>query len=363
MRSKQLDIQFPAAGVVRRLGNTAGSNQGPFAAPWSMNVRLEDSLTNRLRGGSFAGRAAVAKSSPVYRDRALTTSGRAIHASRVGVHSDFSISADLSDSMRPSVFQAAMGGEQGSTVVAVVPHKDSYLLVFTATSLWILAGDPVTGSMRRISDQVGIIGSSAWCVAHDMVYFLSSRGLYSVGADGSGLKPVSEERLPQDLIGVTDAACVLDYNHADRGVYINTTGQDWFYDTARDGFWPFSTSTTASHVLIGPLKLAPHADTAVLSEFEGTLAATSCDVFWYIIVGDSAEEVASNGKAAITAYLAGNTSAAEAYARFSGMIGEGRSRRFHPRLRGQWFAIWLRASSAWAYEWIHLQAEEAGRYR
>jgi hypothetical protein len=41
-----------------------------------------------------------------------------------------------------------------------------------------------------------------------------------VQADGSGLKPLSEDAIPEDLTGVTNSDCILTYNHADRGVYI-----------------------------------------------------------------------------------------------------------------------------------------------
>ena len=56
MGRKTLQIEFPAAGVVRRFGYRSTANaKAPFPSPWSVNVRLEDELTNRLRGGSFTG--------------------------------------------------------------------------------------------------------------------------------------------------------------------------------------------------------------------------------------------------------------------------------------------------------------------
>ena len=62
MPRKLMDLQFPAAGVVRWLGlRDSTGGRGPFPSPWAVNVRLEDSLTNRLRGGSFTGIAAGAR--------------------------------------------------------------------------------------------------------------------------------------------------------------------------------------------------------------------------------------------------------------------------------------------------------------
>src|SRR5210317_1403273 len=101
------EIQFPAAGVVRRLGlrDTTG-NRGPFPTPWSMNVRLEDSLTERLRGGSFTATAAGARPSEIrYRDRVLTFSSNAITATRVGDDTDTTFDSDVSDALRPALFQ------------------------------------------------------------------------------------------------------------------------------------------------------------------------------------------------------------------------------------------------------------------
>jgi len=363
MPTKTLQIQFPAAGVARRWGLSAAyDNRKAYPTPWAVNVRLEDSLTNRLRGGSFTGQASVAKASPVYRDRALTTSGRAILASRQGAHSDVAFSADISDAMRPVIFQLALADAQGPTVVALVPHKDSYLLAFSATSVWVLAGDPATGSLRRISDQVGIIGASAWCVAHDTVYFMSSRGLYSVGADGSGLKAVSEDRLPEDLIGVTDSTCVLDYYHADRGVYITTTGQDWFYDTERDGFWPYTLASTDSHVLLGPFQLGQSNAYGRVHNLHGTIATSSADVTWRIVTGDTAEEAAANGKAAITSDLAG-TRTYEDYVKASGTFVAGRSHMAYPRTRSIWCCRWLRSEGTWAYEAVAMTAMLSGGWR
>jgi len=363
MPTKTLQIQFPAAGVVRRWGlESAYDSRKAYPTPWSMNVRLEDSLTKRLRGGSFTGRAAVVKASPVYRDRALTTSGRAILASRQGVHTDFTFSADLSDTMRPVPFQLALADAQGPTVVALAPHKDAYLLAFSASSVWVLAGDPATGSLRRISDQVGIIGASAWCVAHDTVYFMSSRGLYSVGADGGGLKAVSEDRLPEDLIGVTDTTCVLDYYHPDRGVYITTTGQDWFYDTERDGFWPYTVASTDSHVLLGPFQLGQANAYGRIQNLHGTIATGSADVIWRIVTGDTAEEAAANGKTAITSDLAG-TRTYEDYVKASGTFSTGRNHMAYPRTRAVWACIWLHSAGTWAYEAISMTRSTSGGWR
>lgn len=336
--------------------------RAPYPAVWACNTRLEDELTNRLRGGSFTPPSAGTKDDPVYRNRSITFSERRISASRVGNHSDFSFASDASDQLRPRRFQLSEAVGSGGTVITVIPHKDQFLLGFTATETWVLAGDPNGGTLRRVSDQVGIIGASAWCVNHDTVYFMSSLGLYSVQADGSGLRPVSEDKIPEDLTGITDSACVLDYRHSDRGVFIHlTSGLSWFYDTARDQFWPFTLDSTDSHVLLGPFRLgSPDAFGRVLN-LHGVVASGSDDVIWRIVTGDSAEEAAANGKAAITASLAGNSFTS--YVKAWGTWEAGRAHMAYPRTRGVSCCLWLSSEGTWAFESVSMSLITSGQWR
>jgi len=298
----------------------------------------------------------------VYRDRAITFLDNGITAARQGNASDTSLSTDVSDTARPILFQLSEAGSVGGDVVAVIPHKDSHLICFAAGETWVLAGDPATGSLRRVSDEVGCMAQNAWCVNHDTVYFLSSRGLYSVGTDGSGLKAISEDKVPQNLAGVSDSACTLTYNHADHGVYIHIEGEvDWFYDTERNAFWPFDTSEADSHVLLGPMQIGSTNHFGRILRIYGVTAAGSADVTWRIIVADSAEEAADNGKLAIEAALDGNNFSS--YVRSSGTWAAGINNSAYPRARGQWVVLWLSASSDWAYEGASLECVTSGRWR
>ena len=363
-RNPPMQIVFPAAGVVRRFGlRDATGGRGAFPTPWAMNVRLEDAITNRLRGGSFTPIDAGSRPTEIlYRDRVLTFSGRAITATRMGDHTDTALSSDVSDAMRAALFQLSEAGEQGETVVALVPHKDRYLLGFTAGETWSQHGDPLTGSRHCVSREVGIIGADAWCKAHDTVYFMSEYGLYSIGADGSGMKPVSEDIIPVELTGITDSACTLTYNHGDNGVYIHLTDStSWFYDTARNGFWPFNSSASTSHVLLGPFHLGRENNYGRIQNLHGNMASGSGDVTWRIVTGSTAEEAAANGKLAITAELA-----EEDYQRYvssSGTWSAGRSHMAYPRTRAIWCCIWLSASSAWAYETVAMTTMQSGLWR
>lgn len=413
-KPKTLELRFPSLGIVRRHVHERAYSAVGYPSPWSVNVRLEDSLTNRLRGGSFTGQSAStvndaryvylvtenednivtengdnitlgpqydvaagdgrawvpdgddAPSSGtadcLYRNRLLRVSGNAIFVSRQGDTTDWDYGKDLGDVGRPTIFQLSEAGEVGDDVVALVPHKDSSLLCFTATETWVLTGDPVTGTLRNVSREVGIIAARAFCKRDNTVYFLSARGLYSVGADGSGLKPVSEDKVPEDLTGVEDADCVLDYRHADRSVSIHLTeSPSWLYDTERQGFWPFDTSTSDSHLLIGPLRLGGPNQFGLLQTVHSVIAAGSGTVVCRVIGGDTAEEVCDNGKAAIVAALAGNSF--DQYVAVSFSLDAGRSKTNWPRVRAGWIVLWLSASSDWAYESVLLEAVPWGRLR
>ena len=364
MPRKTMDLKFPSLGVVRRYGHRPDLTQSEFGTPWCTNVRLEDILTGRLRGGSFTGIAAGTKASPVYGDRAITFSSNAILASRKGVHTDLSLIADISDISRPIPFQLSESGEVGDTVVAVIPHKDVYLLCFTATTTWVMTGDPATGSLRNISREVGIIGASAWCVNHDTVYFLSSHGLYTIAANGSGLVALSEDKIPEDLLDVVDTGCTLDYNHADRGVYVHLTGLEtvsWLYDTERKGFWAFTTTTTASHVLLGPFHLGRLDAKGRVLNLHGTIAAGSDDVTWRIVTGDTAEDAADKGRAAIEESLVGQD--ISAYVASEGTWTSGRNHMAYPRTPAMWCCLWLYSVGTWAYEEVLLTATLSGEWR
>lgn len=376
--ARTIDIQFPTLGVVRRMVHDPRGAPQAHPTPWAINCRLEDSLTGRLRGGSFEGPIPVARpTSIVYRDRTLTFSDNAITASRVGDGTDTTLSADVSDMLRPALFQCSEADEQGAKIVALVPHKDAHLLCFTATETWVQQGDPHSGPRRRVSDEVGIVGPDAWCVAHDSVYFLSSRGLYQVGADGTGLKPLSEEVLPEDLIDVDDDEVKLDYDHASRSVSIHQRASpSWFYDTARGGFWPFDTTTSQSHVLIGPLRLGGLDMRGLIQTLHGVMAEGSASVRWRIITADTAQAAADSGKAAIQAALdlaatgavgavgaVGATGDYSRYVRAEGGWRPGRSRTARPRVSGMFACLWLSSDGAWAFEAITMSVIPAGAWR
>lgn len=441
MPRQTLQLQFPRLGVVRRHGLTATGNQDEWPSPWSVNTRLEDSLTNRLRGGSFVaqtssviderfvilgedgdgillededeiagemddrlfvylttgngheittengdsivlgprnsvatgdGRDWVAGGSDapfagtadcLYRGRLCRVDDNAILTSRQGDYTEWDYGAELEDAGRAMAFQLSEASEIGEDVVALVPDKDGHLICFTAAETWVLNGDPTTGSLRNVSREVGCIGSRAWCKANGTVYFLSSLGLYSVQADGSGMKAVSEDKIPEDLTGIDDDDAVLDYWHGERGVSIHLTGDvvSWFYDVERQGFWPFDLDTTDSHVLFGPFRLGQPRSYGRVLNLHGNIASGSADVAWHLVTGDTAEDAAANGKAAITAALAGTSYSS--YVSSSGTFEAGRAHMAYPRTRAIWCCLWLSSEGVWAHETASMTATVSGDWR
>lgn len=361
---KTLQLRWPGEGVVRGLSFEREYAAANYPTPWSINVRSQEAITSRMRGGSWTPISAGTRpSETIYRDRKLTFDSNIITASRMGSHADVSFSSDVSDTMRATAFQLGETDETGGTVVALVPHRDAYLLAATADDLWVMHGDPTTGQLRNVSRDVGMINANAWCKVGDSVCFLSSAGLYSVGADGTGLNALSEENLPVELTGVTDAGCTLTYHYLDRGVYIHlpNTAQSWFYDVENNAFWPFVSSTTDSHVLIGPVRIGGAVDFGMIRTIHGMLGSGSADVTWRIIVGDTAETVAVNGKAAITLALAGSDFSY--YVAAEGVWSAGRTKAAWPRTRGCWAVVWLSSTGTWAFESVVVESVSGGRYR
>ena len=125
----------------------------------------------------------------------------------------------------------------------------------------------MVGAIGACVHNLGVEGFADW---------MADQGLYSVSADGSNLKPVSEDKIPEDLTNVSDSDCNLTYDHSTRGVSIHkTTAPSWFYDIARDGFWPFDMSTTNSHVLLGPFQLGQGNNYGRVLQLHGNIAASS----------------------------------------------------------------------------------------
>lgn len=409
------EILFPQ-GVNRRFSfRQEVGRRDRYFCPWSLNVRTED-FQGRLRGGSWtpsaptsiaatqkdylvSGSSSIVDGSGnrivtdskvamihsggvvyvnpganapaehaaqcVYRDRVIRPSGKVIFASRQGVYTDWSLSSDVSDLMRPFVMQLSESGEIGGDIVSLIPHKDAYLLAATSGSLWVLQGDPTAeGTLRNVTREVGMVGARAWCRDHlDRYYFLSSHGLYTVSASGDGLQAISEDVIPEQLTGVADSSTVLEYDHETRVVYIHipSAAVSWMFDTERMGFWPFKVSNSSSHVALGPILLGNGNSYGRVIQLHGITASGSVNVTWRIMVADTAEQVSANAKAAIEALVAGST---PTNVHSSGVWTAGVNHRCYPRARGKYMILLISAASGnWAWEGASVVVEPSGAWR
>jgi len=414
------EILFPS-GVNRRLSfRQETGRREQYFSPWSVNCRLED-FRGRLRGGSFvpptassppatqsstvidangnyfvnvigsggssistvtgnasshsggviyaptpaSGGTPVHPAQCVYRDRLFVPNGKVINVSRMGAYSDWSLSSDFSDLSRPTVMQLSEAGEVGKNIVALIPHKDAFLLAATSDSMWVLQGDPVAeGSLRNISRHVGMVGPKAWCRDHlDNYFFLSKYGLYSVSASGEGLQAISEDVIPEDLVDVTNQNTTVSYDHKSRSIYVRIPGSfvSWMYDIENQGFWPFKDGV-GSHVAIGPIRLGDGNSYGRLIQLHGMTAAGSVNVTWRIMLADTAEQVAINAKSLIDSLTGNGGSSSGVHS--TGVWTPGVNHRSYPRARGKYMMLILSANSGnWAWEGASAVIMPSGAWR
>lgn len=471
------DLQWPFKGVVRRATvRTAPSFQGPFPAPWSVNVRVEDNLTRRMRGGSRSGLTKYSGSSQgtvvdiasinvssvsgasailftadsgflvtgqqhvftvelsgitrtdpktltsaalmptsgtipenctfgaVYRDRLfLSGADNAVYASRQGNYSDWDYGISVNDQGRAVAFQLALAAEVGPKPTAMIASRDATLIIASARTLWVVNGDPTTGQLQRISETVGIIGRKAWCRVDDSIVFLAEDGLYMMGTDGSVLKALSPETVPDELLDIdpSDTTVSIGYEHDRQAfhIYLRTEeGSDthWLYELAAGAFWPIRLHNNhspravcqhagklllagrdgyvrqvggddddgvaiQSHAVLGPVRLGTPGHYGRMLHMHAMLAAGGGKVNWRIITADTAEEAAANAKLAIEAFQAGNIYSS--YVAASGNWTSGRAIMQYPRVRGVWACLWLQSTNKWAFEGVEIRTEVSGSWR
>ena len=524
MPERSLNLQFPAAGVARRLGHEIPPRQGPYPSPWSVNVRLQDSFNRRLRGGSRDGLtkllatdlgsdvddmvslqvssangaseylvllvdstvkivsgaplavttpvayltnestnnltdesnnqlvistqdapssgflvvanqkvyivtsasifevdpktgkidhlAATAGTIPtgssfgaVYRDRlVLPGSDNAIYVSRQGDFTDWDYGAHHEDLGRPLAFQLSAASRVGDIPKAVINIRDANLILGTEDSLWRVSGDPVTGQLVQLSDSIGIVGPNCWCKSDNQIFGLSKDGIFSCALDGSNLRVVSDERIPDDLRDVNTASVDvhLGYDHDKQAIHIylvTSGGNDthWLFEFASGAFWPMRLNNNhapqsvatfdndlilagvdgylrkiggndddgqnvASHLLVGPLKIGGGVNQlGLLTSLHGMLATGSSSVTFRIVTGNTAEEASENGKTAIQTHLAGGDYSS--YVHASGTLAAGRSLTKRPRVRSMWVCIWLQSTGRWAFEGLSIGTMPFGRWK
>lgn len=351
----------------------------------------------------------------LYRDRlVLTGSTHVYYIARTSDPTDWDYGAEATDVNRAVAGQLEHAGGIGAVPTAAIPYRDQVLILASANSLWALRGDPVTGTMRAVSESIGIISPEAWALSPDGVMaFLSNDGLYlwAVGDSASGLARVSQERVPEELLGI-DAATntiTMAYDAVDRGFHLFITpdsgsGTHWWIDLENKAMWPmyfydnhqpvavarlegsgldevimgskdgylrkFDVDATTddnvpiySHVLLGPFRISRNdTEDALLAEIHGIMADNVSYVDWRVFMGNSAEEVTDIAVAGIKALLVDPADDIDGVAA-QGKWVELRNKVERPRSRGPWVVVCLSSDSQWSYEAVAVTGRQLGRLR
>jgi len=340
----------------------------------------------------------------VYRNRFyLSGEDNAVYMSRQGDYTDWDYGKHVDDQGRALAFQLALSADVGAKPTAIIPCMDKYLICATARSLWLVQGDPTTGALQRISEEIGIIGARAWVKTDTSIVFLSEDGLYQVSADGSGLEMLTPNTIPKELRDIDTSTTTVtlgwDQERLAFHIYLRTAaGNDthWLYEVGTQSFWPmryqdghsplavcqhagelilagndgYLRKVTGddddgvdidSHVVIGPLRLGTANHFGRLKNMHGMIAAGSGTVTWRIVQGNTAEEAADNVKLAIEAFQEGSSYAS--YVSHSGTWTAGRAIMSYPRPRSPWICLWLQSTDKWGFEGCVLETEPSGKWR
>ena len=193
----------------------------------------------------------------LYRDR-LVLAGAASephlwYMSRAGDPYDWSYAIDTSvegnDVGIAVAGQSSLAGTIGEPIRAVCPHSDDYLVFGYDRELWVLRGDPADGGqLDNLSRTVGIVGRRAWCYGDSgEIVFMAKDGVYSLTGANGVPQVVSRAKLPDELMGMTEADNVqMVYDVEFHGVHIYSgLATHWFVSLDTGGMFPMAFSSQA----------------------------------------------------------------------------------------------------------------------
>ncbi len=321
-------------------------------------------------------------------------------ASAMGDPTDF----DYAPAAMPST--RAYAGNQGNATVisdkitAIVPVPNADYCFFGGDhTLWQMSGDIASGGrMDRISDDIGMAWGRPFCFNRQgMCYFWSSRGgVYVIVPNGTP-KPVSEDKLPEELKEVNTTSSLITMNWDDRyqGIWIfvkdlgGGASTNYYYCERTESFWKDTFATNAFNpvstctfdgddpddraILIGSgdgyvrkidRDVYSDDDVAIssscywgpfyykgmsrvqLMELQATLAAASSNVTIEVYGGDTAEEAF-----AATAFS------------WKGTLYGGRNQAYHPMSRHEYIFLKLYNNTlgeTWSPEKIDITLSGSG---
>ena len=336
-----------------------------------------------------------------YRGRLVAVFKNTWFMSRQNDPTDWDYGADDQDTARAVAGGVSEAADVPDPITAVIPHTDDYLLFACPGSLWMMRGDPAMGGqLDQLSDEIGIIGRTAWCKLPDgMLVFLSRAGIYILPPGGNGYPvPFSDERVPQELLDVDAESNIvtMQYDANNQGVHLfitptnGTAGEHWWIDWRLKGLWPvslpistqpysvlayasdasedrkillgggdgylreFATTATTddgtafeSYVQLGPFSMAPPPYEGMVTEISCVMDDDSADVSWELRVGQT-------GEAAVDSTTA----------KASGTWSGGWNRPTTPRVRGSAGSLYVEGSGdPWAIEIVNLALMPVGRMR
>ncbi|MFA7279112.1 MAG: hypothetical protein WC100_03360 [Sterolibacterium sp.] len=196
------------------------------------------------------------------------------YMSRQGSPLDWDYAAVSTDGGRAVAGTSTDTGTVGEPLLALIAHTDDYMIFGCENSMWILRGDPAYGGkLSNLSRTEGIVGQAAWCrgPAGETI-FLSRNGLQMIPPDGGGCIPLSQDKIPRELIDtdVSNYTPLLEYDPRDRGVHIYMTPNEsrsqnhFWFDYAKKTFWPVGLNASHEPTSIHRYNAPAAEDAAVL---------------------------------------------------------------------------------------------------
>lgn len=322
-----------------------------------------------------------------------------VWASKVGDYLKFNDAAGLANTDASS-FELNLTKDQ---VTAMIPWFDNYMVFATATSTYVLNGDPRKGGISRpVSTTRGIVDAASWVIGEsNTIYAMSAAGPITLSQDNPFGEPqlLMSDRLPGVLSAPNTVTTdhVFGYDSRSKRIHIfcpkkvaeaGTT--HWTYDLrtkawfplqfgtsdhepfcciqlreipssrsdmlmcCRDGYLRYFDETAVtddgtnivSHAFMGPYRVAQDRFTKV-REITGTLAGTSGRATVSVHTGDTPQD------------------ALESTADWSNIWLAGRSRSDRPSSRGGSVYVQLAGvpGEAWAFEEAVAQVSPGGKLR
>ena len=88
------------------------------------------------------------------------------------------------DLQSPVAGNDANAGELGDVGTVLIAYSDNYLVMAAAGAIWVLSGDPTSGTLRQIGFDTGIWSRESWCKdEQNNLYFLGTYGIYRLEND------------------------------------------------------------------------------------------------------------------------------------------------------------------------------------